>query len=36
VRSVPTLQFYADGEPAKRLIGVQDKDDLLAIIADLS
>jgi thioredoxin 1 len=36
VRSVPTLQFYADGEPAKRLIGVQDKDDLLAVIADLS
>jgi thioredoxin 1 len=36
VRSVPTLQFYKGGEEAKRLIGVQDKDDLLEIIADLS
>jgi thioredoxin 1 len=36
VRSVPTLQFYAGGEEAKRLIGVQDKDDLLDVIADLS
>jgi thioredoxin 1 len=36
VRSVPTLQFYANGEEAKRLIGVQDKDDLLDVIADLS
>jgi thioredoxin 1 len=36
VRSVPTLQFYAHGEEAKRLIGVQDKDDLLAVIAELA
>jgi thioredoxin 1 len=36
VRSVPTLQFYADGEQAKRLIGVQDKDTLLDVIAELS
>ena len=36
VRSVPTLQFYANGEQAERLIGVQDKDDLLSIIDDLS
>jgi thioredoxin 1 len=36
VRSVPTLQFYAHGEAAKRLIGVQDKDDLLDVVADLS
>jgi thioredoxin 1 len=36
VRSVPTLQFYANGEEAKRLIGVQDKDDLLDVIAELS
>jgi thioredoxin 1 len=36
VRSVPTLQFYAHGEEAKRVIGVQDKDDLLDIIADLA
>jgi thioredoxin 1 len=36
VRSVPTLQFYAHGEEAKRLIGVQDKDDLLDVVAELS
>ena len=36
VRSDPTLQFYAGGEEAKRLIGVQDKDDLLDVIDDLS
>jgi thioredoxin 1 len=36
VRSVPTLQFYKGGEEAKRVIGVQDKDDLLGIIAELS
>ena len=32
VRSVPTLQFYADGEPAERVVGVQSKDDLLEIV----
>jgi thioredoxin 1 len=36
IRSVPTLEFYANGEQAERLIGVQDKDDLLSIIEDLS
>jgi thioredoxin 1 len=36
IRSVPTLEFYANGEQAERLIGVQDKDDLLAIVEDLS
>jgi thioredoxin 1 len=36
VRSVPTLQFYKGGEEAKRVIGVQDKDDLLDVIAELS
>jgi thioredoxin 1 len=36
VRSVPTLQFYKGGEEAKRVVGVQDKDDLLDVIADLS
>ncbi|SFG12040.1 thioredoxin [Halopelagius inordinatus] len=36
IRSVPTLQFYADGEQAKQVIGVQDKDDLVAIIDQLS
>jgi thioredoxin 1 len=36
VRSVPTLQFYAGGEQVKRLIGVQDKDTLLDVIAELS
>ena len=36
VRSVPTLQFYQGGEQAKRVIGVQDKDDLLDIVEELS
>jgi thioredoxin 1 len=36
VRSVPTLQFYQGGEQVKRVIGVQDKDDLLAIVEELS
>jgi thioredoxin 1 len=36
IRSVPTLEFYANGEQAERLIGVQDKADLLAVIEDLS
>lgn len=35
VRSVPTLQFYADGEPAERVIGVQDADSLREIISRL-
>ncbi|WP_248896251.1 thioredoxin [Haloplanus halobius] len=36
IRSVPTLEFYANGEQAERLIGVQDKADLVSIIDDLS
>jgi thioredoxin 1 len=36
VRSVPTLQFYADGEAAERLVGVQDKDTLLDVVRSLS
>ena len=35
IRSVPTLEFYADGEQAERLIGVQDKADLVEVIDDL-
>ncbi|MFB6108588.1 MAG: thioredoxin [Haloplanus sp.] len=36
IRSVPTLEFYANGERAERLVGVQDKADLVSIIDDLS
>ncbi|RCU47871.1 thioredoxin [Haloplanus salinus] len=36
IRSVPTLEFYANGEQAERLIGVQDKTDLVDMIDDLS
>jgi thioredoxin 1 len=36
IRSVPTLQFYANGEQATRVIGVQDKDDLVEIVEQLS
>jgi thioredoxin 1 len=35
IRSVPTLQFYANGEKVQQVIGVQDKDDLRAIIDSL-
>ncbi len=35
VRSVPTIEFYKNGEAADRVIGVQDKDDLLAALAEL-
>ncbi len=35
VRSVPTLEFYANGEQADRVIGVQDKADLRAALDDL-
>jgi thioredoxin 1 len=36
IQSVPTLEFYADGEQAERLIGVQDKANLVEIIENLS
>lgn len=36
IRSVPTLQFYANGEQAEQVIGVQDKNDLVQIIEQLS
>ena len=32
VRSVPTIEFYQNGEAADRVVGVQDKDDLLATL----
>jgi thioredoxin 1 len=36
VRSVPTLQFYAGGEQAERVVGVQSKEDLLAVVERLA
>ncbi|KAB1188600.1 MULTISPECIES: thioredoxin [Haloferax] len=36
IRSVPTLQFYANGEKAHQVIGVQSKDDLVGIIEQLA
>jgi thioredoxin 1 len=36
IRSVPTLEFYADGEQAERFVGVQDKADLVEVIERLS
>jgi len=36
IRSVPTLQFYAGGEQVEQVIGVQDKDDLVSIIEQIS
>lgn len=35
VRSVPTIEFYHNGEAADRVVGVQDKDDLLAALEEL-
>lgn len=35
VRGIPALQFYADGEEAERLVGVQEKDDLLRVVESL-
>ncbi|MFC7203760.1 thioredoxin [Haloferax namakaokahaiae] len=32
IRSVPTLQFYANGEKVQQVIGVQSKEDLVEII----
>jgi thioredoxin 1 len=36
VRSVPTLAFYRNGEEAERVVGVQDKSDLVGIIEQLA
>ena len=35
VRGIPALQFYADGEPAERLVGVQEKENLERVIESL-
>ncbi len=36
IRSVPTLEFYHNGESVERVIGVQDKDDLLKGLEEIS
>jgi thioredoxin 1 len=35
VRSVPTLEFYHEGEAADRVVGVQDKSDLESALDEL-
>ena len=35
VRSVPTIEFYHNGEAADRVVGVQDKADLQAALNEL-
>ncbi|XVH31321.1 thioredoxin [Haloferacaceae archaeon DSL9] len=35
IRSVPTLEFYRDGESVDRVVGVQEKESLLDAIAEL-
>ena len=35
VRGIPALQFYADGEEAERLVGVQEKESLLQVVESL-
>jgi thioredoxin 1 len=36
IRSVPTIEVYADGEQAERFIGVQDKETLAGTIEPLT
>jgi len=36
IRSVPTLEFYHNGESVDRVIGVQDKDDLLEALGEIT
>ncbi|MFB6074023.1 MAG: thioredoxin [Haloarculaceae archaeon] len=36
VRGVPTLLLFADGEPAERMVGVQQKEGLQDVIAQYS
>ncbi|TQQ82580.1 thioredoxin [Halonotius terrestris] len=36
IRSVPTIEFYHNGEAADRVVGVQDKADLQAALDELS
>lgn len=35
VRGIPALQFFSNGEEAERLVGVQEKEDLLRVIESL-
>jgi thioredoxin 1 len=35
VRSIPTLQFFADGEEAERLVGVHEKERLVDVVQSL-
>ncbi|WP_435358229.1 thioredoxin [Haloarchaeobius sp. DFWS5] len=35
VRSVPTLLCFADGEPAERLVGVQEKSTLVELVENV-
>jgi len=36
IRSVPTLEFYHNGESVDRVVGVQDKDDLLDALEEIT
>jgi thioredoxin 1 len=36
VRSIPTLQFFANGERVRRLVGMQDEDALREAISELA
>ena len=36
IRSVPTLEFYHNGESVDRVVGVQDKGDLLSALDDIT
>ena len=36
IRSVPTIEVYADGEQTERFIGVQDKQTLAGVLEPLA
>jgi thioredoxin 1 len=36
VQGVPNLVFFRDGEPAKRVVGVQGRDALVSVVESLS
>jgi thioredoxin 1 len=36
VQGVPNLVFFADGEPKKRAVGVQDQQTLVGVVEDLA
>jgi thioredoxin 1 len=36
VQGVPTMMFFADGDPVERIVGVRSKEELAGLIAQYS